>query len=320
MHNSLMRVSESFPNDSSPWMFRNCPMCDTAIIGKPEISSNNPAEKMNFSSVRDYFIGIRNEQTFFSYYRCLNCDLLFCPYYFSDAQLDSLYADMPDNLLGAEKSTAARTQIGYFKWFKRFVSDVDTYLELGPDLGLISEEIISHYKPSKSDLIEPNVAMHLVLQELSSSGSEVEVFRNLDECAATQIDLTIGIHVFDHLLNPLDQLTRLNNQTQVGGYIGIVVHNESSILRRLLGTKWPPFCLQHPQLFNRESLTGMLQKAGFEHVSIARSTNHFRINHIGALAIDVMGLPKFLKRVLPNWEVPISLGNQISIFRKPVST
>jgi hypothetical protein len=301
------------------WEKRVCPKCASGSVGAPEISSKKRAENLSLSDVREHFIGIRKEQVFFSYYRCLNCGLLFCPYYLNEAQLDALYADMPDNLLGAEKSTAARTQKGYFGWFRQFVNEVDTYLELGPDLGLISKEIILHYKPTKSELVEPNVAMHGMLKELSSSGTKVEVFRNLEECKATQIDLIVGIHVFDHLLNPLDQLTRLNNQTQAGGYIGIVVHNESSLLRKLLGTKWPPFCLQHPQLFNRESLTAMLQRAGFEYVSIARSTNHFRINHIGALAIDVIGLPKFLKRVLPNWEIPISLGNQISIFRKPVS-
>jgi hypothetical protein len=314
-----MSGSESILNNSFSWSFRNCPSCNNANIGQAELSSKNQAEKMSYNSVRDYFIGIRNEQVFFSYYRCLNCALLYCPYYLNETQLDALYADMPDNLLGAEKSTAARTQKGYFNWFKQFVDKVDTYLELGPDLGLISKEIVGHYKPSKSELVEPNVAMHGLLQELSSSGTKVGVFRNLDECTTTKIDLTIGIHVFDHLLNPLEQLKSLNNQTKAGGYIGIVVHNESSLLRRLLGTKWPPFCLQHPQLFNRKSLKELLQKAGFEQVGIARSTNHFRIKHIGSLAIDVVGLPNFFKKTLPNWEMPISLGNQIGIFRKPLS-
>ena len=302
------------------WEKRACPNCGSGSVGVPEMCSKNRAENLNLSDVRDYFIGIRKEQLFFSYYRCLNCALLYCPYYLNETQLDVLYADMPDNLLGAEKSTAARTQKGYFDWFKQFVYQVNTYLELGPDLGLISKEIINHYKPSKSELVEPNVAMHGLLQELSSSNTKVGVFRNLDECTTTQIDLIIGIHVFDHLFNPLEQLKRLNNQTQAGGYIGIVVHNESSLLRRLLGVKWPPFCLQHPQLFNRKSLKDLLLNAGFEHVKTARSTNHFRIKHIGALAIDVIGLPNFLKRILPNLEVPISLGNQISIFRKPLCT
>ena len=319
MHNSLMSSSESMLHNSFSWSFRNCPSCNNAKISQAEIGSKNQAEKMSYSLVRDYFIGIRNEQVFFSYYRCLNCALLYCPYYFNESQLDALYADMPDNLLGAEKSTAARTQKGYFSWFKQFVNEVDTYLELGPDLGLISKEIVGHYKPSKSELVEPNVAMHGLLKGLSSSGTKVGVFRNLDECTTTQIDLTIGIHVFDHLLNPLEQLKRLNDQTKAGGYIGIVVHNESSLLRKLLGIKWPPFCLQHPQLFNRKSLKDLLLKAGFEHVRTARSTNHFRIKHIGTLAIDVVGLPDFLKKILPNWEIPVSLGNQISIFRKPLS-
>jgi hypothetical protein len=34
------------------------------------------------------------------------------------------------------------------------------------------------------------------------------------------------------------------------------------------------------------------------------------------MAIDVLGLPKILKKTLPNIEIPIPLGNQISIFKK----
>ena len=190
-------------NLNQVWEKRFCPKCGSGSVGAPEICSKNRAEKLSLGEVREYFIGIRKEQVFFSYYRCLNCALLYCPFYLNETQLDALYADMPDNLLGAEKSTAARTQKGYFDWFKRFVNKVDTYLELGPDLGLISKEIINHYKQSKSELVEPNVAMHVLLRELSSSGTKVGVFRNLDECTTTKIDLTIGIHVFDHLLNPL---------------------------------------------------------------------------------------------------------------------
>jgi hypothetical protein len=301
------------------WNERSCPNCGEFIQKKLEVSSTQKAEELSFVEVRDYFIGIRKEQLFFSYYRCLKCNLLYCPYYFTNEQLDLLYSDMPDNLLGAEKATAERTQVGYFNWFNKYVKKANKYLELGPDIGLVTGEVIERLEPGITFLIEPNMAMHQQLQSLSKKNNKIRIYRELELLDASDIDLAIGIHVFDHLIEPLAQLVEINSQTSDGGYIGIVVHNEASTLRRFLGKKWPPFCLQHPQLFNRESLTGMLQKAGFEYVSISRSTNHFRINHIGALAIDVFGLPKFLKKVLPNWEVPISLGNQISIFRKPVS-
>jgi hypothetical protein len=307
-------VSETIPNET--WLSRPCPNCLTPVQGKAEVTSSKPAEFMNFEEVRDYFIGIRDEQVFFSYYRCTKCQTLYCPYYFSESQLDILYAAMPDNLLGAEKSTATRTQIGYVDWFQSHLREVGIYQELGPDIGLVTKEIVQRFKPSSILLVEPNLEMHDELAKLGSNTSKIELFRHLNEVVDSKVDLTIGIHVFDHLLNPSDQIKRICSQTNEGGFIGIVVHNEASILRRILGKKWPPFCLQHPQLFNRNTLEHLLSNNGFEKCGIARSTNHFSIQHIGSMAIDVIGLPKILKKFLPNIEIPFTLGNQISIFKK----
>ena len=301
---------------NNAWQQRKCPHCGDANISSPEVSSKIPAEALDFEEVRDYFIGIRDEQVFFSYYRCANCQILYCPYYFSEGQLDTLYAAMPDNLLGAEKSTAARTQIGYVDWFQPHVNQVQSYQELGPDIGLVTQEIIERYKPSTVLLIEPNVEMHEELSKLETDSSKTKLFRHIDEVDHTKVDLTIGIHVFDHLVNPSEQIHKIYAQTNKGGFIGIVVHNEGSLLRRVLGKKWPPFCLQHPQLFNQKSLELLLSKHGFEKCKIARSVNHFSIKHIGSMAIDVIGLPAILKKVLPNIEIPMTLGNQISIFKK----
>lgn len=298
------------------WDLRNCPSCGISSTGRPEVSSAIPAESLTFDEVKDYFIGIRSEQVFFSYTRCANCGLLYCPYYFNENQLDLLYADMPDNLLGAEKSTAAKTQIGYFKWFSKFVEEVDGYQELGPDIGLVTEAVLGHYTPTRVILVEPNSAMHGLLSSLKKPESELYLYRDLNEVPFDQITLTIGVHVFDHLLNPSAQLSFLAKQTSPKGYVGIVVHNEKSLLKKLLGTKWPPFCLQHPQLFNQKTLTRLMENHGFHQIKISKSINHFNLKHIGSMGIDLLGWPTFLKRFFPEIEVPISLGNQISIFRK----
>jgi hypothetical protein len=210
---------------------------------------------MSFDELREYFIGIRNEQVFFSYYRCQNCLLLFCPYYFSSTQLDSLYAEMPDNLLGAEKSVAERTQIGYFRWIKKNIrKNIESYLELGPDIGLITGAVVRDMNPKSLILVEPNILMHGKLQSLETNKNSIKLARNLADVKYQNVDLTIGIHVFDHLIDPLEQLNSIFRMTTSNGYIGIVVHDESSILRRILGQKWPPFCLQHPQIYNKKSI------------------------------------------------------------------
>jgi hypothetical protein len=224
---------------------------------------------------------------------------------------------MPDNLLGAEKSTAAKTQVGYFRYFQKRIGKVENYLELGPDIGLVTNEVLSHFKPQNCCLVEPNTAMHQTLRQLSRQ-SNIAVYRNLQNVDVSEIDLTIGIHVFDHLLVPSSQINSIFKQTKPGGILGVVVHNESSLLRRLLGKKWPPFCLQHPQLFNKKTLEKLMLNSGFELVKISNSVNYFNLKHLGTLAIEILHLPKVFTRILPSVELPVVLGNQISVFRKPV--
>ncbi len=299
------------------WKKRPCPACGSGSDSDLEIKAKIQAEMISFNDVREYFIGLRSEQIFFSYFRCHGCLTLYCPYYFSEIQLDALYSDMPDNLLGAEKSTAEKTQVGYFKFFQKKVANVSSYLELGPDIGLVTNEVFRRYQPTKTYLIEPNFAMHEILKSLSPE-SRLEIHRNLDDVLLQNIDLTVGIHVFDHLLAPREQIKQIFSQTKPGGILGVVVHNESSLLRKILGKKWPPFCLQHPQLYNKKSLRRIMEDSGFEVLKISNSINHFSLKHLGALAIEIIGLPKFLVRFLPSIELPVMLGNQISVFRKPL--
>jgi len=299
------------------WNKRACPTCGSGIVSGPEIKGTVQAELLSYNGVREYFIGLRSEQIFFSYYRCDGCLTLYCPYYFSEVQLDALYSDMPDNLLGAEKSTAEKTQVGYFRFFRKKVANVSAYLELGPDIGLVTKEVLRNFQPTKTYLIEPNSAMHKILKSLSPESS-LEIHRNLEEVHLQDIDFTVGIHVFDHLLAPREQISQIFSQTRPGGMLGVVVHNESSLLRKILGKKWPPFCLQHPQLYNKKSLTRIMEASGFEVLKISNSINHVSLRHIGTLAIEIIGLPKFLIRILPSIDLPVMLGNQISIFRKPL--
>jgi hypothetical protein len=299
------------------WDLRPCPSCGEKRNFDLETSSSRPAETMPFDEVREYFIGIRKEQVFFSYYRCRTCLLLFCPYYFNATQVDSLYAEMPDNLLGAEKSVAEKTQNGYFSWIKGNIrKNIDSYLELGPDIGLITADVVREMNPKSLILVEPNILMHEQLMGLGTSKNIIKVSRNLANIEFENVDLTIGIHVFDHLIDPFEQLDSICKRTTNGGYIGIVVHDESSVLRRILGKKWPPFCLQHPQLYSQDTLENMLKKASFKKIKISKSINHFSMRHLGVLLVGILGAPKNIARVLPNVEIPILLGNQIGVFRK----
>jgi len=302
---------------SGDWLKRTCPLCeqiDAKFI--PEVSSKIPAEFLTFEGTKELFVGFRTTQIFFTFSRCVNCGLLYCPWYFSTKQLDELYADMPDNLLGEDKSIISRTHQGYVKKISKKIKRSKVYLEIGPDIGLVTRSAIGQLKPNKVILIEPNKSVHKELLSNSSSCSEVELIDHVNDLNEQSPDLIVGVHVYDHLLNPLEELIKLNSKSVSGAMIALVVHNEKSLIRKFLDKKWPPFCLQHPQLYNKKTIKQMLELAGWRVVSIQPTINWFSLRHFARMGGGLIGInPRFFC-LIPNIQIPFKLGNIICIAEK----
>ena len=301
---------------SKDWRLRNCPLCgESEFSQKPEVSSPKRAEMLSFQEVKSYFIGLRNEQVFFSYNRCQNCGLLYCPRYFSEEQLKILYSEMPDNLMGEDKATVSKTQSGYVEWLSRRVNSIESYMEIGPDIGLVAVEIQKRYEVVNSAMIEPNRSAHRALRENLLKG-KLQVYEYISEVSVLEkFNLIAGIHVYDHLLEPMKDLIELRNHAQDDAELLLVVHDEKSFLRRVMKSKWPPFCLQHPQLYNSKTLGELLLRAGWRLENLSKSTNWWHLDHFAKMGSAVVGLPTSWSKVLPSIEFPTRLGNMIALAR-----
>ena len=296
------------------WDRRACPLCNSyKIPPKLDSSAKNQAEFMSWEQAKSYFIGLRSDQVFFSYYRCQDCGLLYCPWYFSAKQISELYAAMPDNTMGEDKSTVSKTQSAYARWIMRPGVSNNRYLEVGPDIGLVAKEIVKLNSPQHITFLEPNQSVKAELLANVGGVKSVEVVDFIGTMQETNFSLVAGVHVYDHLLKPLHDLQELRKNVSPGAHLAIVVHNEKSPLRKLLKSKWPPFCLQHPQLYNPETLREILKLAGWEVISTERSTNWYHLKHFVKMGAGVLGVTTKLSNLAPNIEVPIKLGNIISL-------
>lgn len=301
----------------SDWIKRNCPSCGLDNLPKnPEVKSSSSAESLSFAEVSKFFIGIRKDQVFFSYYRCESCKLLYCPWYFSQSQLDELYAIMPDNSMGNEKKALLKTQNSYVKNLSKDIHKVKSYLEIGPDIGLVANRIIEKFNPDRSLLIEPNLNIHEELKKNTCNGSEVGIATSLTNIDLYQPDLTVGVHVYDHLLLPLNEIRDIFERSKNNSTIVIVIHNESSFLRKILNKKWPPFCLQHPQIYNKKTIRKLLMQCGWSEIRISSTTNWYYLDNLLKLASNIVGLNHKLVSWVPKFQVPIKLGNIIVVARK----
>jgi hypothetical protein len=295
------------------WLKRTCPSCGSNDIdAKSSVKAAHIADDMSFEEVAEFWRGFRKDSCFFTFSRCQKCGLLYCQNYFTEEQLQSLYSNMGDNSAGVADTVLEKTQRGYYSYLSDYGFDTQgSYLELGPDTGLLTKNFAQAGVLAIS-LIEPN---HEVRQELLDSTipcEKVEILSDLNQLDPDSKFSTIsGIHVFDHLVNLQPEFERIASLSQPNAKILIVVHDESSILRRILRKKWPPFCLQHPQLFNPKTISNSLRLAGFENIEVQKSTNWFPIRHVGMMVSSLFGMHNGWVRVLPSKEVPLRLGNMV---------
>jgi hypothetical protein len=271
---------------------RDCPACG----GKPDpstcVSSKVPAETLAFTDLQPYWNGFFKDKVFFSYYKCDGCGLLFAPTFFTSEQLEKLYREMPDNTAGLPIEALRRTQYGYFKSLEEHSSLEGDYLEVGPDIGLFTESCVREGAFKNYWLFEPNRSVWPSLENSISSA--------------------VMIHVLDHLLDPVATIRELRQKLMPRSVLLVVTHDESSLLRKITGSGWPAFCLQHPQLFNPESIKALMNAAGYEVVHTEKTVNHFPVMYLLKHLLWALGL-----RVdIPQWNrlsVGLKLGNMINI-------
>src|SRR4051812_15065148 len=93
---------DSFSAKTPSFDSRRCPACggELSISARPHVQSHPCAESLSFEQLKSMWYGFFKEKAFFSYFRCPQCSILYCKNYFSTAQLDQLYNQMPDNTAG----------------------------------------------------------------------------------------------------------------------------------------------------------------------------------------------------------------------------
>jgi hypothetical protein len=220
---------------------------------------------------------------------------------------------MPDNLAGESEVIVSKTQRKYIKYLPQRI-EYTKLLEIGSDIGLVTSEFVSKFKTSKVIAIEPNKDVHERFKKnIGKFNTELKIYDDLrDVNKSEDPDVVIGIHVFDHIINPIDYFKELTGLMSDKSHLLIIVHNEKSLLRNLLRSKWPPFCPQHPHLFSPPTISKILQDLGFEEIEVYKTTNWFSLRHIIKLFGTILGI-KLDFRFLEKANLPLKLGNMAVI-------
>lgn len=281
------------------------------------MSSERRAERITLDELRPFWSGLFKEKIFFTYARCGACQQLYAPRFFTPSQLGELYANMAPNMEDVPGPALEATQRGYWHEAQRRQLPKGAYLEIGPDIGSIVRHAANEGDFDQFWLFEPNRAVHSDLADAAGNRPHL-ISTEMDDLSPVpddSISLAVMIHVLDHLLDPLAILRQIETKLRPGGVVMIVTHNEKSLLRRLMGVKFPPFCLQHPELYNPDSITALLKRAGYSQVDVGRSANFFPIAFMLRQAAWTAGID-LSKMPLPTLPLGLKLGNMITFASK----
>ncbi|MEP6982938.1 MAG: class I SAM-dependent methyltransferase [Sphingomicrobium sp.] len=300
-------------NAVTNFLTRDCPACG-ANGGTAEASSAQPAESLSLDDLKPYWRGLFQEKVFFTYDRCGQCGLLYAPVFFDQAQLGELYSAMAPNMDAVPTDAIEATQRVYFEEATAGLGVSGNFLEIGPDVGYIVGHAAKDERFGHFYLFEPNKAVHAELTA-AASGRPSTISEDMNDLSAVpdgSVALALMVHVLDHLLDPRAMLEHIRKKLKPGGRVAIVTHNERSLLRSVMGKRWPPFCLQHPELYNPQSITRLLKRAGYDAVEVHGSKNYFPLSFMVRQAAYTAGLK--LERVpLPKTVLGLRLGNIMTI-------
>ncbi len=296
---------------------RDCPSCSQSTnLAKQEICSIDKAEEMDIDEVSKHWYGFYfKRKIFFSYYRCSSCGILYCPQFFSPSQLSLLYSQMPDNTAGVSQSILKKTQKGYFDVLKQYSPLTGEFMEIGADIGLFTQFCVDGGNFSKYWLFEPNKAVHEVLRQKVASHPH-QIISEMSDYSMIQdnsISALAVVHVLDHLIDPVQEIQTLKKKLTPNGVMLFVTHNESSLLAKATKMKWPPYCLQHPQLYNPTSITNLLENCGMKVLAIKPSYNFFPITFLTKQVFSLFGFGEIPLPQLEWLNIGLKLGNMITI-------
>lgn len=262
------------------------------------------------------WMGLFQNKVIFSYVRCSDCGLLFAPVFFDEPQLQELYSSMPPNMDVVPVDALSRTQAGYYKYFEAVLpKEKGSFLEIGPDVGLFTKHCARIELFDKYWLFEPNKSVFPQLEALMS-GRRCNIFHEYSDFSVVpddSVSACVTIHVLDHLLCPHETLVQLRQKMKKSAVLMIVTHDEGSVMARMLGVKWPAYCLQHPQLYNRKSIRAALANAGFRVTKQVKTRNFFPVSFLVKNLLWSLGARCEVPNVLSSAVVGLKLGNILTL-------
>jgi 2-polyprenyl-3-methyl-5-hydroxy-6-metoxy-1,4-benzoquinol methylase len=190
------------------------------------------------------------------------------------------YGDVVDEQYLAEEE--GRREV--FEWFAReagaYVLRGKRLLEIGSNVGMFLD--VASKKGWQARGIEPSKWAVEYGQQRYGVDLKRGTVEELDE-PERSADVIVMMDVLEHLSDPMEALVRLRPILDEGVLVLSTV-NVSSVHSRLRGENWPWFIRSHLYYFSPDTLTAMLDRAGYRLIEWTRVPRSFHISYVAERA------------------------------------
>jgi SAM-dependent methyltransferase len=247
--------------------------------------------------------------------RCANTGLLFSREILPDEVLEKLYA-------GSKVTFSTYADIirkDYWRPLQAFRDrmKMGAALEIGCSSGFFLEELKQRgFREARG--CEPSLEAKSIAADSVKADIRTGFFTDEAYPDAT-FDLICSFQTLDHLSDPLAILRTCHAKLKPGGLVYLIVHNADGLQAKVFGEKSPIIDVEHIYLFNPDTLSRAVEKAGFKTLRSFPISNSYPLEYWTTHA----PLP-FKKRIhsvckalgLANLRIPLSLGNIGIVARK----
>ncbi|MBI4769239.1 MAG: class I SAM-dependent methyltransferase [Chloroflexi bacterium] len=251
---------------------------------------------------------------------CLRCGLAYANPRYTAGEILASYQEVEDPLYLQEREGRELTFRKHLAAMERVTGSGAgrRLLDVGAYIGVFVE--IARAAGWQAEGLEP-----------SHWAAELGQARGLPICEGTldsagypagSFDAVTLWDVIEHVSDPLHELRRAWRVLKPGGYLAVHTMDKDSPFARLMGARWPWLMEMHIYFFSSRTLRAMLERAGFEVLSIRPQGRYLRLGYL-ATRVRPYSRPlaagmKWLldRRGWAERAVPINLGDLFTAYAR----
>jgi SAM-dependent methyltransferase len=256
----------------APGSERSCPLCgsrdeahvlaasfDASRLGRLSFASRKPPELMHWRLVT-----------------CASCGLVYANPAPAEDVLLRAYREAGFDAAG-ESRYAARTYAGIVARVLSSLPDRSGALDVGAGDGAFLERLLELGFSGVVGL-EPSAAAR------QGAPAHVQALLRDEPFAAGVFDeggfsLVTCLQTIEHVPEPLALCREANRLLKPGGALILVCHDRGAWSARLLGRRSPIYDVEHLQLFDRDTVRSLLERAGLERIEVHSLVNRYPLRY-----------------------------------------